>query len=340
MRFPCPRSLTIPDADMKKIVLAAVVVIGCFFLQASTICSNVTLCFTGDILLDRGVRSKLAQFSADYPYKQVKSILKQADITFGNLECPLTNGGTPVLKRRDLIFKAHPANAYALRKAGYDLLNLANNHAMDQGTKGLEDTFKLISNQGLAVLGAGLGKEKAQSPVFFKAGNMTIGYLGYSDFPPEGYIYSDEAYTLSSYDEKTAGEQILRAKANCDFLIISMHFGKEFAHYPSENQKKVAHLAVDFGADLVIGHHPHVLQGMELYNGKHIFYSLGNFVFDKQIPSGTDESIILIMNLDIDGVRSIETIPVVILECQPRLATGKKKAAILKKFELYSKLSQ
>lgn len=263
--------------------------------------------------------------------------MQQADITFGNLECPLTDGGTPVLKRRDFIFKADPANAVALRKAGYDLINLANNHTMDQGAQGLEDTIGLIKNQGLSILGAGADKENAHKPVFMRTGGMAIGFLGYSDFPPEGYIYSDKAYSVCGFDEKTAEEEIRSTKSICDFLIVSLHFGKEFSHYPSANQTKMAHLAIDSGADLVIGHHPHVLQGMELYNGKNIFYSLGNFIFDKQIPSGTDESIILMVNIDKRGIMSMEALPVVIEGCQPRLAEGEIKASILQKFESYSK---
>lgn len=293
--------------------------------------------FTGDILLDRRVRTFLIQNGYDYPYTNVKKLLTEADITFGNLECPITDGGAPVFKRRDLIFKGDYNNTRALKNAGYDILNLANNHIMDQGREGLLDTINALKNEGLNYLGAGRDRFNAHKPVVIEKSGIKIGFLGYSDFSGEGYIYTEDNYGICNIDDKSLKEDITKAKESCEFLVVSIHYGVEFNFYPSKTQKKYTHLAVDSGADLVIGHHPHVLQGVEEYRGKYIFYSLGNFVFDRQIPKGTEESIILNIRITRDGIRDIEIIPVKIENCQPKIADESDREYIIERIKLYSK---
>lgn len=327
---------------MKKAVLfmlLAAAIASIFMVIPSVLAraGGAEIALVGDILLDRGVGRAISDKGMDYPWLKVGGILKQADIAFGNLECPLTRaeaGG--ILKNRNLIFKGDPENAKELKQAGFDVLNLANNHTMDYGPQGLEDTLKTLGETGIAALGGGMNPEEAAGPVFFKKAGMTIGFLGLSAFPPEGYFFSDEKPDVARAGGVKTVEAIEKAKKQCDFLIVSFHWGKEFDHYPGAEQKAMARSAVDHGADLVIGHHPHVLQGVEEYGGHLIFYSLGNFVFDRQIPEGTDETVVLVVAVAGGQLKKAEIVPVKIGECQPYPAAGEDAEHILDRLRLFS----
>lgn len=286
----------------------------------------------GDILLDRGVLKPLGEHGFDYPYAGVKEKLLQADIAFANLECPLTEGGKPALKRPELVFRGSTLNGAALKAAGFDILNLANNHTMDQGREGLLDTIELLESSGIRTLGAGKSRSEARKPVFIEKGWTKLGFLGYSDFPPEGYMYDEDKADVARPDMKTLSEEIRTAAEQCDFLVVSFHWGKEFDSYPGDRQREMAHAAIDSGAGLVIGHHPHVLQGVEKYKGKLIFYSLGNFVFDRQLPKGTDESVMLDIAVTDGRYKEARLIPVRIAECRPVIVQGEEAEDILGRY--------
>lgn len=300
---------------MKKSFLLILFLL-CLILPGSSQ-HEVTLCFTGDIMLDRDVRLYTDKYGKDYPYELTKDVLKGSDITFANLECPLTDMGTPV-KGNGILFKASTENAFALKNAGFDILNISNNHIMDYGDAGRDETIRSLNDNNIEYTGI------SSRPAIVKRWGKKIGFLGYSE------VYNN-------MDEDKVRSEIAKAMTLCDFLVVSFHWGCEYNHYPTENQKKWARLAVDCGADLIIGHHPHVLQGIEKYKGKYIFYSLGNFVFDRQVQDGTSESIILNVKIDKNVVTSIETFPVDIKSCRPEIAQGSKGEGILTKLELYSK---
>jgi len=281
---------------------------------------KVVLSFTGDILLSRGVGEKVSEEGTDYPYIEVAELLNSDDMTIGNLECPITVEGDAVYKYKEIIFKANPENSKSLRKAGYDMLNLANNHTMDYGSVGLEETIKNLESSSISFVGGGNNYEQARKLKVEELNGSTFGFLGYSVFPPEGYIHVAEKPTVSHYDNRLIKSEIEEAKKECDYLVVSMHWGNEYDKYPSEQQKKVAKQIIDAGADVIIGHHPHVLQSIEKYKGKYIFYSLGNFIFDRQIQNGTDETVILQLHYSEKSDVRWEVIPVIINDCQPRLA--------------------
>ncbi len=297
----------------------------------------VSIMFAGDILLDRGVGDAIEKNGKYYPYGEIKKILQQADISAANLECPLTERGIPSLKNRHLVFRADTGNAYALKDAGFDLLNLANNHAMDYGHTGLDDTLNALKKVGIMTVGAGLDSAAARQPVFIEKNGLKLGFLGYSTFPGEGYFYFSDRPDVCRADVSCLSEEINRAREKCDILVVSFHWGKEFDFYPSADQQELAHLAVDGGADIVIGHHPHVLQGVEEYKDRLIFYSLGNFVFDRQIPEGTDETVMVCISVTGDGISSAEIIPVMINSCRPEEAGGESATYVLERMKLYSK---
>lgn len=316
---------------MKRIIkLILLVVLIALFAFGDTNKNEVTICFTGDILLDRGVKREIKKNGFDYPYLLVKDIIKKADIVYGNLECPLINEGTPVLKRGYLIFKGDLSNAKALKSAGYTIINLANNHVMDYGHEGLVSTLSALKRESIKTIGAGYKKEDAYKPIYIYKNGIKIGFLSYSIFPPEGYIYSSSKPDIARL-EKWVSKDIEKAKNKCDFLVVTFHWGKEFAFFSSELQKEIAHNAIDSGCDVVVGHHPHVLQETEIYKDKPIFYSIGNFVFDNQIPKRTDETVILNLKLRKGSNIETEIIPIKIKNCQPTPIYGEEGEYILKK---------
>ncbi|WP_273228209.1 CapA family protein [Geosporobacter ferrireducens] len=323
---------------MKKILM-----IFCFCLSVSALSlirwnnnQDITLVAAGDILMDRGVRRCMEKYGYNYPYLSVQEYFQKGDLSFANLESPLTSGGSAVLKDRALIFKGDIENGSFLKNAGFNILNLANNHTLDYGPEGLMDTLQILKENGIRTLGAGLNAQEARQPVFTNIKGVTIGFLGYSQFPPEGYLHFSDRPEVARIDPKLMPAEISKAKESCDFLVVSFHWGKEYDFYPSELQRTLARLAVDSGADLILGHHPHVLQGIEQYQGKLIFYSLGNFVFDRQVPYGTDETVMLRVKISKGQWQEATLIPVKIIDCQPTPVDDADGERILKRLQKYS----
>ena len=178
-------------------------------------------------------------------------------------------------------------------------------------------------------MGQGEDSEKARLPVYVGSEGHCSRVFGYSAFHTRDISFFADRPDVAYADINRIGDEIRNARDNCDFLIVSFHWGREFDFYPYDHQRELAYLAADSGADVVVGHHPHVLQGIEEYNGSRIFYSLGNFVFDWQVPTGTDETVIVGLTLSGGSIREVELIPVQIKDCQPVLAQGDKAERIL-----------
>lgn len=291
---------------------------------------EVVISTAGDILLDRGVGEAIENNGMNYPYEGVAQIFNEDDITIANLECPLTLTGGGAMKEKRFVFKADPNNADALKKAGFDALVLANNHTMDYLGSGLTDTIHALDCIGISYAGAGQSKSEIE-PCFINKKGICIGVLSYSSLPPEGFMYDEDsatiAYARAGFLDDMQRE-IAQVSEQCDFLIVYFHWGTEYRHDVNESQIEIAHAAVDSGASAVIGAHPHVLQGRETYKGAPIYYSIGNFVFDKQIPEGTDEAMIVQLTISKEGIVAVDEIPVVIKKCQPHLADEQEAAQI------------
>lgn len=294
------------------LLLSALVIMTGTMLWQKTRPDEITISLTGDIMLSRGVQRYLEEYGYDYPYEDVSELFLQDDLTIGNLECPITDNGNNANKAKRFLFKADKDNAAALKRAGFDCLNLANNHTMDYMSSGLHDTMACLDEQGLAYVGASENAD-LKKPYIFEKNGISVGVLAYSALPAEGYFFNKDKPTIqyiSTMDFSGMEEDI--AEAECDFLIIYFHWGIEYQPYKSDTQELIAKKAIDSGADFVVGAHPHVLQEPELYKDKYIYYSLGNFIFDKQIPPGTDETMILQLTLDHQGLVSVKEIPAVI----------------------------
>jgi hypothetical protein len=290
---------------IRKYILLSVIfiIIGSAVIYRFTLIQSdisIELTFAGDIMLSRGLDKYLNEKGYDYPYENVKDIFLSDDLTIVNLECPITSYGRGANKAKRFVFKANSENAFAMKRAGIDLCDLANNHTMDYRSEGLGDTMDVLTKAGIAYVGAGENASSNMSYIFEKNG-YKVGILAYSLFPPEGMVYNENNpninYLSEFEDLKSERVKTDLKKLNADFKIVYFHWGVEYEPFARDMQKKLARDTIDGGADFVVGTHPHVIQGSEVYNGKYIYYSIGNCVFDKQIQKGTDEGMLLRVNI-------------------------------------------
>ncbi len=297
----------------------------------------ISIAAVGDLMLGSWVTPILEQKGATYPYLKTSAYLESADLAIANLEAPFSHDGEAFAKKYN--FKVPPQFARGVRQGGIDLVTLANNHMMDFGQTGLLATLATLDSVGIAYSGAGINKTAAHAPVVMQAQGKRIAFFGYSmTFPTEFYATEDSGGT--AYPEETLMRKNISAWADSvDFIVASFHWGAEKRETPKDYQVYFAHLAIDSGADLVLGHHPHVLQGLEIYNNRLIAYSLGNYAFGSYSPHSVD-SIILKVHLREDGLLYAQCVPINVdnrqVVFQPDIALGERKASILAKLQALS----
>jgi poly-gamma-glutamate capsule biosynthesis protein CapA/YwtB (metallophosphatase superfamily) len=271
-----------------------------------------TIVGVGDIMLSGSAKPLLRKKGYDYPFGDIElsKLIRNADLAFANLECPVTKKGK-AFKDKKYVFRADPASMKAVRRAGFDMLSLANNHIMDYGAIGLSSTLNYCLKSGLACSGAGMDIAKARTISIIKKNGITYGLLSYSmTYPGEFWATSENAGT--AFGEKLAViEDVVYAKKEADVVIVSFHWGAELAGTPKGYQIKMAHTAIDCGADIVFGHHPHVPQPVEIYKGKPVFYSLGNYAFGSYSRK-TPMSFAAGIDLDKDRICSVRLYPVIV----------------------------
>jgi len=229
----------------------------------------------GDVMLGGRARALLRVQQARYPFEGVRPLLDRAAAVLANLEGPLARRA--VRQERRFSYRVAPATAEALAKAGVRLVTLANNHLMDCGREGVLETLQALADAGIAVVGAGVDRGRAHQPAILATANGTVGVLGYywnrrcaaTGRLPGGAM--DDAASLE--------RDIPALRPRVDLLIVTTHWGVPYERAPGEAERNRARLAVDLGADAVVAHHPHVIQPLEIYRGRPIFYSVGNFAF-------------------------------------------------------------
>ncbi len=307
--------------------------------------SNLALAFVGDMSFGDslfcqgfGVRSVVRQTGADYLFSGVGDTLSSNDILFGNLEVILSRKGENPGLLQSVDMRGDPECVTALKKTGFTLLNVANNHSMQHGREAFNETLHLLQSNGIYQLGLKAQKNDWHSqPVIIEKKGMKIGFLGYAF---EADRYSQKPLYCYGQDEAIE-EDITKLKKNVDFLILSVHWGLEYINRPSILTIRRAHRFIDVGADTIIGHHPHVLQGIEVYKGKIIAYSLGNFIFDMNWSMACRESVILKLVIKDKNKISYELIPVFIDKYyRPVLLADKGSVELLKKIDNLSHLIQ
>lgn len=244
-----------------------------------------SIVFAGDVYISRHVETL-------YDTGGIHAVLddslseqmQDADLTVVNEEFPFGSGGTAA-EDKQYTFRVDPHYSTLLTDLGIDLVSLANNHVLDYGTDVLNETFDVLTQKGIVYAGAGKSPEEASALRTFTVGDSRYGFLAASRVIPESSwnVTERQPGVFTAYDDTALLQAIRQAQGSCDFLTVYLHWGIERNNEPEEYQKELAHACIDAGADLVIGAHPHVLQGIESYQGKMIFYSLGNFIFNQSI---------------------------------------------------------
>ncbi len=275
----------------------------------------VTLAFAGDIMLDRGVKSSVARnFNGDYSALFTKlDMLKKSDIVFANLEGPVSDQG--IDKRNLYSFRMDPSVVPALAGAGVTILSVANNHVGDWGRLAYSDTLSRLKENEILFTGGGNNSAEAEQPTIIEKYGMKIGFLGFSDVGPNWMNATADQAGLLLASNPRFNEIIKNAAAKVDYLVVSFHFGEEYKDKHNARQEYLAHQAVDDGAKLVIGAHPHVAEDTEVYSRKsctqsscvsYIAYSLGNFIFDQPFSEKTMQGMLLNVKLNRDGSMSVK----------------------------------
>ena len=285
---------------------------------------ETTLLFGGDAMLSRVVGSKTVS-SGDWswPFAHISSTLAAADLTIINLESPFTIGGDHLVKTGSFSFNTDPMMARGLVSAGVDVVSLANNHMMNQGVKGVTDTETVLNENKISYLGAGLTEAAARRPVIRDINGTRFGFLAYA-YPDDYQTASAVKAGTANLDIEKMKTDIVSLKQQADVVIILIHAGTEYTARPNAQQTGFAHAAIDAGADMVVGHHPHWVQKVEDYKGKTIIYSLGNLVFDQMWSVETGEGALAEVKF-IDGkISGTSYMPIVIKNYgQPEVASDR-----------------
>ena len=259
--------------------------------------SEINLFFVGDIMLGRGVEymiNKQGKGDFKFSFLKIASELQKSDILFANLEGPISDRGVRVGSIYSFRFK--PEAIDGLVYGGFDILSLANNHMLDYQRIALEDTMNILKENNIDYVGAGFNKEEAFSLKIKEIKNTRIGFLAYTNLGPGNWKAGEKNSGMAWISENDIGEiaeDIKKSKKEVDILIISLHAGEEYEENPTSFQTSFAMNCIENGADLVVGHHSHVVQKIERYNDGWIAYSLGNFIFDQGFSEETMKSIIL-----------------------------------------------
>src|SRR3989344_5233438 len=277
-----------------------------------------TLLFVGDIMLDRGVEWQIHRRPPvggggdwTWPFQHIADFLKTADLVFCNLESQISNTGNNV--GSDYSFRADPASIEGLVYAGFDVLSVANNHSFDYTKEALEDSMVRLKKAGILPVGGGLSKQEAYGLVIREAGNSKIGFLAYTNSGSPVWAATETNSGIAWIDEDNL-EEILKdirtASAKVDILVVSLHAGEEYEPEPNQFQKTFSRGAIEAGADLLVGHHPHVVQSPvphTIQGGSHgwVAYSLGNFLFDQDFSQQTKKGAILKLVVEDKKIKEI-----------------------------------
>lgn len=265
---------------------------------------TVRMMFVGDMMFDRGVESSVNRnFDGDFgKLFENLEILKEADVVFGNLEGPVSDKGRNVGSIYS--FRMDPVILPILKEYGFDMVSFANNHVGDYSQAAFEDTLSRLAENNISYTGAGWNKSDVSKVKIIEKNGIKIGFLGFTDVGPNWMEAKESSAGILLASDPNFSNIITEAKAQADVLITSFHWGAEYVPF-NNRQQTLAHRAVDAGADMVIGHHPHVMQDFETYNDKLIAYSLGNFIFDQYFSNETMEGMLLDITLDKNGMVDI-----------------------------------
>lgn len=300
------------------------------------------LALVGDVMLGRLVNEVLRHAPADYPWGDTLAIFGGADLRICNLECVISDRGTPWMRTPKVFhFRSDAKNIAVLKAAGIDAVALANNHALDYEVEALLDTLSILAGAGIARAGAGVDLAEASRPATCATEGVTVGLVAFTDNEPEWEATATQPGLLYvPVDLEDARAQRLfaaveEAKSGVDLLVVSAHWGPNWGYRPPSAHGPFARRLVDAGADVIFGHSGHVFRGVELYRGRPIVYCAGDFVDDYAVDEveRNDESFIFVIEADGAQPKRLLLHPTVIREYQARLARGAEAEAIAGKMQ-------
>lgn len=279
---------------------------------------TLTVTFTGDVLLDRGVRQAIERHHGDANClfsPSVDSVFEHSQLVVANLECPATTIKSPALK--NFVFRGEPEWLQVLKEHGITHLNLANNHSIDQGRKGLLDTRDNILKVGMVPIGAGSCMDEAVKPVLLATHPRNVYVVSSLRLALENFAYLPDQPCVSQESFELLEQRVrqLREQDPQSCIIVNLHWGAEHVLRPAIQQMSQAHRLVDAGADALICHHTHTMQTVEHYKGVPIYYSIGNFIFDQKRDINSRACMVQ-LSITSSNVET-KTIPIIIKECVP-----------------------
>lgn len=297
---------------------------------------KLTIVATGDTFLARGVGNRLISQgrSAEYPFEPIKGILSLGDVVFTNLEVPITASEHGLIEfnnagdRIKYVLKMKPVLFGTFQYAGFNMVSMANNHMMDYYETGLVDTLKILDENNILHAGAGMDLEEARKPAIMEVDGMKIALLSYTDMayivyagsPNLSFAATEDKSGVAPREKDYIISDIKAIRDSVDIVMVSLHWGLEETFTVTEEMRQFAHDLVDNGADVILGHHPHQFQGIEMYNNKPIIYSMGNLIMDQNDPENQEGFILVMeyensdfMSMTCYPVRTIEKVQVVLL---------------------------
>lgn len=302
-------------------------------LGAHAATTDITINAVGDICFSGGSGQSLG--SPRRLLAASKATLRRADITYGNLETPLSSRGSK-WPNKSFNFRGPLSAAPALRSAGFDVLSGANNHALDYGRTAFNDTRRVVKKNGMAYVGGGANIRDAWAPRIITVKGKKVAFIAYSEITPTGFAATAKHSGTAYLKRMSQATSAVRAAAKqADYVVVAPHWGIEKKYDPSKRQVNEAHALIRAGADVVLGSHPHRIQGVEYYRNGVIAYSLGNYVFSGG-SSASHDTMILKVTLAGGKVKSASTRPVRIVNAAPKVmkptsSSGKRITGIIKR---------
>jgi poly-gamma-glutamate capsule biosynthesis protein CapA/YwtB (metallophosphatase superfamily) len=294
---------------------------------------TATLMFGGDVALTEPYTEQVGQ-DHHWAFNELPEY-RQADVAMVNLDAPFTRANTPLPGKTDAV-KVDPDAVQVLKNGGVDLVNLANSRTLDYGREGLDETLTTLQQAGIHAIGAGKDAQTARRPEILEVKGQRIAYLGYDHLEAQ-IAQAGVAGTNFSRNAQVAAD-IKALRDQVDWVVVNYHWGDEIAKYPGDAQIDLARFTIDQGADLVVGYHSQMLQGAEIYKGRPIVYSLGNFIFGNKPASDYDTAV---LKVGLKGKQmKVEMLPVEVRKYQPKVVSGDRGAQILKQIETVSDIFQ
>jgi len=302
----------------------------------------LTFLLVGDVMLGRMVNETLKTVPPNYPWGNVLSVFQKADVRMANLECVVSDRGNPwTVTPKVFRFRTDAKNVEALKIAQINAVSIANNHTLDFEYEAMFEMIKLLDEAGISHAGAGANLEEASRPALWKINGVKIGFIAFTDNEPDwgatdqrpGIFY----VPIDREDDraKRLFEIVHDTQKEVDHLIVSAHWGPNWGYSPRRDHIPFGHALIDQGADIVFGHSCHVFQGIEIYQGRPILYSTGDFIDDYAVDEieRNDESFIFLVEMEKEKITKLHLYPTLIRNFQTRLVARNEAPKIARKMK-------